>query len=143
MVSDVTAPVSLPATSGDPVPADMKPPERGAGETDGASTANEALPGDATSGSEGLPASAPHSVYEAVLPLLLRAFARPATLKAAAERLEVHEKQLKDWIDRAVAGGYLVKVKERPPEFVSTSARGGGGSDGTRQVSLFGPRARN
>lgn len=133
VVSDVAAPASspVPEMSGDhPVPGEPRPPS------------SEAPPGDATSGSGGLPASAPHSVYEAVLPLLLRAFARPATVKAAAERLEVHEKQLKDWIDRAVAGGYLVKVKERPPEFVSTSARGGG-SDGTRQVSLFGPRARN
>jgi hypothetical protein len=133
VVSDVAAPVSppVPETSGDhPVPAEAKP-------------SNEAPPGDATSGSEGLPVSAPHSIYEAVLPLLLRAFARPATLKAAAERLDVHEKQLKDWIERAVGGGYLVKVKERPPEFVSTSARGGGGSDGMRQVTLFGPRARN
>jgi predicted Rossmann fold nucleotide-binding protein DprA/Smf involved in DNA uptake len=144
VLSDVASPASppMPSASVGPVAAEGELPEHPSGEA-GASATGETLPAAASSGSDGLPVSAPHSVFEAVLPLLLRAFARPATVKAAAERMEVQEKQLKDWIDRAVAGGYLVKVKERPLEFVSTSARGGGGPDGTRQVNLFGPRARN
>ncbi len=145
VIHDVTAstPPPLPSTPGEPVAtAEARPAEQPSGETDGASATSETPQGGPSLETDGLPASAPHSVFEAILPLLLRAFARPSTLKAAAERLEGQEKQLKDWTERAVAGGYLVKVRERPLELVSTSARGGGGSDGTRQVSLFGPRAR-
>lgn len=89
------------------------------------------------------PLPGPQTVYEAIVPLLLRAFAEPATLKTAAERLEVQEKQLKEWVERAVAAGQLVKTKDRPSEFVVRGGRDGGLRARTRQVSLFGTKEGN
>jgi predicted Rossmann fold nucleotide-binding protein DprA/Smf involved in DNA uptake len=61
------------------------------------------------------------SIYAAVLPVLLNTFAEPTTLKDAAERLDVQEKQLKIWVERATADGHIMTVKGRPIRFTTTT----------------------
>jgi predicted Rossmann fold nucleotide-binding protein DprA/Smf involved in DNA uptake len=87
---------------------------------------------------EEVPPTAP-TVYEAVLPLLLLTFAKPTTVKSAAERLEVQEKQLKSWIERAVTDGRLASAKGRPIRFV-TALRVAQSNDDAPQQTMFGTR---
>jgi len=61
-------------------------------------------------------ASLPKSVYEAVLPVLLKAMEDWKNPKELAEELEVRKVQIGDWIRRAVEKG-IIEKKSRPVRY--------------------------
>ena len=58
----------------------------------------------------------PASVYDAVLPVLLKALDNWQKPKDLAEKLEVRKQQLDDWLKRAVDEGWI-KKKNRPVQY--------------------------
>ena len=58
----------------------------------------------------------PASVYDAVLPVLLKALDDWQKPKDLAEKLEVRKQQLDDWLKRAVDEGWI-KKKNRPVQY--------------------------
>jgi predicted Rossmann fold nucleotide-binding protein DprA/Smf involved in DNA uptake len=58
----------------------------------------------------------PASVYDAVLPVLLKALDDWQKPKGLAEKLEVRKQQLDDWLKRAVDEGWI-KKKNRPVQY--------------------------
>lgn len=58
------------------------------------------------------------SIYEVVLPLILRKLEQPQAIKALAKSLDVRESQLQDWLKRAVDEGNISKTK-RPVRYVA------------------------
>ena len=66
-----------------------------------------------------LEAIAPHpSIYQRVLPLILRKLEQPQAIKPLAKSLEVRERQLQDWLDIALEEGKISKTK-RPVMYVA------------------------
>lgn len=59
----------------------------------------------------GFPIS-PKNIYEAVLPLILDRLDQPLDAKSLAERLEVRQGQMQDWLNKAVAEGKVIKTKK-------------------------------
>ena len=83
----------------------------------------EAEPGFGTVGIK----TSPETVYEAVLPVLLRQLDRPCAAADLAKALDVQKKQLDMWLQEAVRRGVVRKLS-RPLRFVAVLA-GGEGSD--------------
>ncbi|WP_254172967.1 DNA-processing protein DprA [Planktothrix pseudagardhii] len=54
----------------------------------------------------------PKDIYEAVLPFILAHLHQPLDTKSIAERLEVRQGQMQDWLNRAVAEGKVKKTKK-------------------------------
>lgn len=54
----------------------------------------------------------PKDIYEAVLPFILVHLNQPLDAKSLAERLEVRQGQIQDWLNRAVAEGKVRKTKK-------------------------------
>jgi len=54
----------------------------------------------------------PKDIYEAVLPFILAHLHQPLDTKSIAERLEVRQAQMQDWLNRAVAEGKVKKTKK-------------------------------
>lgn len=67
------------------------------------------------SGTEAIPTGfpiSPKNIYEAVLPLILDRLDQPLDTKSLAERLEVRQGQMQDWLNKAVAEGKVIKTKK-------------------------------
>ncbi|MFB2891355.1 hypothetical protein ACE1CI_00255 [Aerosakkonemataceae cyanobacterium BLCC-F50] len=67
------------------------------------------------SGTEAIPTGfpiSPKNIYEAVLPLILDRLDQPLDAKSLAERLEVRQGQMQDWLNKAVAEGKVIKTKK-------------------------------
>lgn len=60
---------------------------------------------------KGFPIS-PKNIYEAVLPFILAHLNQPIDTKSLAERLEVRQGQMQDWLNKAVAEGKVIKTKK-------------------------------
>jgi len=64
--------------------------------------------------------TSPKNIYEAVLPLILAHLNQPLDAKSLAERLEVRQGQIQDWLNIAVAEGKVKKTK-KPVAYVVNS----------------------
>lgn len=63
----------------------------------------------------------PHSsdtIFEAVLPLLLSHLRQPRDVKSLANTLDVRSDQLKDWLNKALEQGAVLK-KEKPTRYIA------------------------
>jgi len=62
--------------------------------------------------------SSPKDIYEAVLPFILNHLEQPKDAKSLAQALSVQQKQIQDWLNRAVAEGKVRKIK-KPVAYVA------------------------
>ncbi|MBO3464147.1 DNA-protecting protein DprA [Aetokthonos hydrillicola Thurmond2011] len=63
-----------------------------------------------------------HSIYEAVLPILLNHLQQPKDIKSLAQYLEVRQSQMQDWLNRAVEEGMVRKTTKPVAYVVNQSA---------------------